>query len=95
MAFFYKQILFYVNKRFLTLSLPEHNPKSAAFYLKSKEKELKAVTIEELIEKTESSRQKLKINENDIVFICGEIRYPFQFSLGFLINYQNFYIFHI
>ena len=79
-------MLFYVNKRFLTLSLPELNSKSPAFFVKSKGKEFKPVSLDELTERAEASRKDLKINENDIVFICGEIRFPFQFSLGFSLN---------
>jgi hypothetical protein len=38
--------------------------------------------FEELLSQAETSYKNLNINENDAIFICGEMRFPFQFSLG-------------
>lgn len=66
----------------MTISLPETDPKAAAYFIQSKDKKFEQVTFQEIFEKTETSRKNLQIKENDIIFICGEIRFPFQFSLG-------------
>jgi len=75
-------VLFYVNRRFLTVSLPQLDLKSPAFYVKSKEKAFQSMPFEELLSQAETSYKNLNINENDAIFICGEMRFPFQFSLG-------------
>lgn len=70
-----------MNRRFLTVSLPNPDPKAQAFLVRSKEA-LKPVTVEELVSEAESQRKKLNIAENDVIFLAGEIRFPVQFALG-------------
>lgn len=62
--------------------MPEYDAKNVAFHVLSKEKSFQSVTFEDLQGKSESLRKEHKINEKDIIFICGESRFPYQFSLG-------------
>ena len=84
-------MLFYVNKRFLTVSLPQLDLKAPGFYLRAKDNAFKPISVEELVAQAESTRKNLNVNENDVIFICGESRFPFQFSLGVLnsLKYGN------
>lgn len=81
----YKQMLVYASKKFNTLALPTFNLKSNAYYVKGQSGKFEDLTVEALVSNNEKLRKDYKINEKDIIFICGEIRQPFQFSLG-LIN---------
>lgn len=82
-----------MNKRFLTVSLPQLDLKAPGFYLRAKDNAFKPISVEELVAQAESTRKNLNVNENDVIFICGEVRFPFQFSLGIFFLYKNTSIF--
>ena len=74
-------MLVYASQKFNTLALPNIDLKSPAYHFKKQDK-YESLTLENLIQNNEKLRKEYKISENDIIFICGDVRLPFQFSLG-------------
>lgn len=85
-------MLVYASQKFNTLALPNIDLKSPAYHFKKQDK-YESLTLENLIQNNEKLRKEYKISENDIIFICGDVRLPFQFSLGiFIIYYVDYKI---
>lgn len=71
------------------MSLPELNQKAPAFELKNAAGKFEEISLEKLINENSNLRKSNKIGEKDVIFVCGETRFPFQFTLGSFIKFLS------